>query len=120
MATPAAQPEPLDVAKLRRRPDNDESTLQQLAQAMRNDLQLRQRGLQQALAQRDAGAAIAHAHGLKGALGSMTAARGARLAKGLELAARADDWQLFERALPLLQTEALQIDAALGRLIDGG
>jgi len=120
VATPAAQPEPLDVAKLRRRLDNDESTLQQLAQAMRNDLQLRQRGLQQALAQRDAGAAIAHAHGLKGALGSMTAERGARLAKGLELAARADDWQLFERALPLLQTEALQIDAALGRLIDGG
>jgi hypothetical protein len=47
----------------------------------------------------------------------MTAERGARLAKGLELAARSGDWQLFERALPLLQAEARQIDQSLAKLL---
>lgn len=110
-------PEPLDVAKLRRRLDGDEATLQQLAVAMRSDLASRQEALRSALAARDTGSAVAHAHGLKGSLGSMTAERGARLAKGLELAARAEDWQLFERALPLLDAEARRIDAALATLL---
>jgi HPt (histidine-containing phosphotransfer) domain-containing protein len=60
---------------------------------------------------------VAHAHGLKGSLGSMTAERGARLAKGLELAALARDWSLFARALPLLVAEARTIDAALTALL---
>ena len=60
---------------------------------------------------------LAHAHGLKGSLGSMTAERGARLAKGLELAARSRDWPLFGRALPLMQSEAKQIDGALDALL---
>ena len=60
---------------------------------------------------------MAHAHGLKGSLGSMTAERGARLAKGLELAARSRDWPLFGRALPLMQAEAKQIDGALAALL---
>lgn len=110
-------PEPLDVAKLRRRLDGDEATLRQLAAAMRNDLANRQGALRNALAARDTGSAVAHAHGLKGSLGSMTAERGARLAKGLELAARAEDWLLFERALPLMDAEARRIDAALAALL---
>mgnify|MGYP006207538667 FL=1 len=60
---------------------------------------------------------LAHAHGLKGSLGSMTAERGARLSKGLELAARSRDWPLFGRALPLMQAEAKQIDGALATLL---
>lgn len=110
-------PEPLDVAKLRRRLDGDDATLRQLAAAMRNDLANRQKALRAALGSRDTGSAVAHAHGLKGSLGSMTAERGARLAKGLELAARAEDWQLFERALPLMDAEAKRIDVALAALL---
>ena len=109
--------ESLDVEKLLRRLDGDEDTLRQLAQVMRSDLASRQIELQRALEARDASAAVAHAHGLKGSLGSMTAERGARLAKGLELAARSGDWHLFARALPLLQVEARQIDMALADLL---
>ena len=116
-ARAAAHLEALDVEKLLRRLDGDEETLSQLAQAMRADLASRQHDLQRALAERDTAAAVAHAHGLKGSLGSMTAERGARLAKGLELAARAGDWHLFARALPLLQAEARQIDLALAELL---
>ena len=107
----------LDVDKLRRRLDGDEATLLQLAVAMRSDLGERLDALAQALQARDPQRAIAHAHGLKGSLGSMTAERGARLAKGLELAALARDWTLFGRALPLLQAEARQIDAALAAVL---
>lgn len=113
----AAVPRAIDVDKLRRRLDGDEATLKQLAIAMRSDLAQRQTDMQRALVNRDTAAAVAHAHGLKGSLGSMTAERGARLAKGLELAARSGDWQLFERALPLMQAEARQIDAALAKLL---
>ena len=89
-----------------------------LAVAMRTDLGQRLQQLQAALSAQDADQAIAHAHGLKGSLGSMTAERGARLAKGLELAARSRDWSLFARALPLMQAEAQQIDAALAALLN--
>lgn len=84
---------------------------------MRGDLSDRLAALVQALQTRNPDLAIAHAHGLKGSLGSMTAERGARLAKGLELAALARDWTLFGRALPLMQTEARQIDAELAALL---
>ena len=107
----------LDVEKLLRRLDGDEETLGQLAQAMRVDLATRQIELQKALGTRDTAAAVAHAHGLKGSLGAMTAERGARLAKGLELAARSGDWQLFSRALPLMQVEARQIDRVLADIL---
>jgi signal transduction histidine kinase/DNA-binding response OmpR family regulator len=124
-AEPAAAPHhgpaaagALDLDKLRRRLDGDEATLRQLAIAMRNDLAERLVQLETALRGQDAELAVAHAHGLKGSLGSMTAERGARLAKGLELAALARDWGLFERALPLMQTEARQIDAALTALLN--
>ncbi|WP_066271960.1 ATP-binding protein [Hydrogenophaga palleronii] len=119
LASPSPAQDALDLDKLLRRLDGDEDTLSQLALAMRADLASRQRELQQALDMRDTAAAIAHAHGLKGSLGSMTAERGARLAKGLELAARAGDWHLFERALPLMQAEARLIDNALAALLDG-
>jgi signal transduction histidine kinase/DNA-binding response OmpR family regulator len=107
----------IDVNKLRRRLDGDEATLRQLAHAMRSDLAERLEQLQAALLSQDPHLAIAHAHGLKGSLGSMTAERGALLSKGLELAARSRDWKLFERALPLMQTEAQQIDTALAALL---
>ncbi len=118
LAHPAASPEALDVEKLRRRLDGDEVTLQQLAMAMRSDLVSRLGDMEHALAARDASAAVAHAHGLKGSLGSMTAERGARLAKGLELAARAGDWSLFGRALPLMRAEARKIDRILARILN--
>jgi signal transduction histidine kinase/CheY-like chemotaxis protein len=114
--TPAAAGA-LDVDKLRRRLDGDEDTLHQLAQAMRTDLSERLQQLAKALQTQDADHAVAHAHGLKGSLGSMTAERGARLAKGLELAALSRDWRLFERALPLMQAEAQTLDKALAALL---
>ncbi|MDP1684043.1 PAS domain-containing hybrid sensor histidine kinase/response regulator [Hydrogenophaga sp.] len=117
---PTVSPEALDVDKLRRRLDGDEETLRQLALAMRSDLVSRLTDMQRALDARDAAAAVAHAHGLKGSLGSMTAERGARLAKGLELAARSGDWSLFGRALPLMRAEASQIDLILARILDTG
>ena len=86
---------------------------------MRLDLAERMQGLRAALKQRDSEAAVAHAHGLKGSLGSMTAERGARLAKGLELAARTADWSLFERALPLMQAESRNIERALAMVTQG-
>jgi CheY-like chemotaxis protein len=57
-----AQPEAIDVDKLRRRLDGDEATLKQLAIAMRSDLAQRQAEMQRALATRDTAAAVAHAH----------------------------------------------------------
>ena len=126
----AAKPEPahtaarspaaanaLDIEKLRRRLDGDEVTLRQLAQAMRADLRERLLALQTALAEQNVESAVAHAHGLKGSLGSMTAERGARLVKGLELAALSRDWTLFGRALPLLVNEARAIDAGLAAVL---
>ncbi|AOW11923.1 hypothetical protein LPB72_02335 [Hydrogenophaga crassostreae] len=107
----------LDLDKLRRRLDGDEATLHQLAQAMRSDLGQRLQQMQNALQTQNHELAIAHAHGLKGSLGSMTAERGARLAKGLELAALGRDWSLFSRALPLMLAEAQQIDLALAALL---
>lgn len=107
----------LDLNKLRRRLDGDEATLHQLAQAMRSDLGQRLQHMQKALQTKDHDLAIAHAHGLKGSLGSMTAERGARLAKGLELAALGRDWSLYSRALPLMLSEAQQIDLALAALL---
>lgn len=107
----------IDLDKLRRRLDGDETTLRQLASALRTDLAERLLQLQTARNTRNADLAVVHAHGLKGSLGSMTAERGVRLAKGLELAALSRDWGLFERALPLLQAEAKQIDAALAALL---
>ncbi|MEZ5644812.1 MAG: ATP-binding protein [Burkholderiaceae bacterium] len=113
-------PQPaVDIDKLRRRLDGDEQSLQQLAQAMLLDLVDRMNGLRLALEQQDGATAIAHAHGLKGSLGSMTAERGARLAKGLELAARAADWRLFERALPLMLAESKEIERSLAALASG-
>jgi signal transduction histidine kinase/CheY-like chemotaxis protein len=109
----------VDLDKLRRRLDGDEVTLHQLAQAMQIDLKQRLEQLRTALLHEDPDLAIAHAHGLKGSLGSMTAERGARLAKGLELAALARDWSLFGRALPLMQAEADQIDRALASVLNG-
>jgi signal transduction histidine kinase/DNA-binding response OmpR family regulator len=116
-AQPGQASGPIDVDKLLRRLDGDEDTLRLLAQAMRTDLGERLHKLHLALQARDGSHAVAHAHGLMGSLGSMTAERGARLAKGLELAARTNDWTLFERALPLMQAEAKLIDAALGALL---
>jgi signal transduction histidine kinase/DNA-binding response OmpR family regulator len=126
----AAKPEPvpgaprspaaadaLDIDKLRRRLDGDEATLRQLALAMQTELRERLLALQKALAEQNAESAVVHAHGLKGSLGSMTAERGARLAKGLELAALSRDWTLFGRALPLLVNEARAIDAALAAVL---
>jgi signal transduction histidine kinase/DNA-binding response OmpR family regulator len=103
----------LDIDRLRHRLDGDEATLRQLALAMRADLRERLLALHKALTDRNAENAVAHAHGLKGSLGSMTAERGARLAKGLELAALSRDWTLFGHALPLLVEEARAIDVGL-------
>ncbi len=114
--SPAAA-DALDIDKLRRRLDGDEATLRQLALAMQADLRERLQALQRALTEQNADSAVVHAHGLKGSLGSMTAERGARLAKGLELAALARDWGLFGRALPLLMAEARSIDAALAAVL---
>jgi signal transduction histidine kinase/CheY-like chemotaxis protein/HPt (histidine-containing phosphotransfer) domain-containing protein len=107
----------LDIEKLRRRLDGDEATLRQLALAMQADLRERLLALKKALAERNAESAVVHAHGLKGSLGSMTAERGARLAKGLELAALARDWTLFGRVLPLLVNEASAIEASLAAVL---
>lgn len=128
---PAAKPEPvpiaprspaaadaLDIDKLRRRLDGDEATLRQLALSMQADLRERLLALQNALAEQNAESAVVHAQGLKGSLGSMTAERGARLAKGLELAALSPDWTLFGRALPLLVNEARAIDAGLAAVLN--
>ena len=116
-ATGTAPAGPLDLDALRRRLDGDDTTLRQLALAMRSDLGERLQQLQLALQARNTDLAVAHAHGLKGSLGSMTAERGARLAKGLELAARSRDWPLFGRVLPLMQAEAQRIDTALSDLL---
>jgi signal transduction histidine kinase/CheY-like chemotaxis protein/HPt (histidine-containing phosphotransfer) domain-containing protein len=107
----------IDLGKLRRRLDGDETTLRHLASALRTDLAERLLQLQNARHTQNAALAMEHAHGLKGSLGSMTAERGVRLAKGLELAALAHDWSLFERAFPLMQAEAKQIDGALAALL---
>lgn len=78
------------------------------------DIQWRMRELRQAQQGRDERAAMDHAHKLLTSLGLVQAERAIRLCRGLEMAARATEWNLFSKALPLLEAEIQELLPILG------
>jgi CheY-like chemotaxis protein/HPt (histidine-containing phosphotransfer) domain-containing protein len=115
--TPLNQGPALDLDKLRHRMGNDAQALSQLAAAMRNDMSIHLKGLEEAFENEDRSSACMHAHSLKGSLASMTAQKAANLSNGLELAAKTAEWSLFSRSLPLLKLEIQKIDEVLQTLL---
>jgi len=79
-----------------------------------DDIQWRMRELRQAQQGRDERAAMDHAHKLLTSLGLVQAERAIRLCRGLEMAARANEWNLFSKALPLLEAEVQALLPILG------
>lgn len=77
--------------------------------AILKDIQSRADAIDQALRAQDAGTICHELHNLQSSLGYIGAARGVRLCRGLEMAAGAGEWNLFQRAQPLLQEELAQI-----------
>lgn len=61
--------------------------------------------LREALARRDAGAAKAELERLSNRLTTVGAERALRICRGLDMARHAGEWDLFARALPLLENE---------------
>jgi CheY-like chemotaxis protein len=108
---------PLNLDKLRHRLGGDSAALVKLAQTTRQQLQLHEQALREALARQDANQAGQHAHALKTSLATLTADRASALCNGLETAARKGEWALFGRALPVLQAELRRLDDALAGLV---
>ena len=118
-APPAPRAPPLNLDTLRRRLDDNEAALQQLATAMRSEIAQHAEAMLQAQRQHDQHTAAQRARALKGVLASITAQRAAALANGLEMAARSGEWALFGRAMPVLQSEIGKLDQVLADLSGG-
>lgn len=81
--------------------------------SFQRDLPVQMKALTMALSQQDSALAMAQAHQLKGSLDLIQADRSARLARGLEMAARAGEWGLYAKVLPLLQAEVRLLQGAV-------
>ena len=77
--------------------------------AILKDIQTRADAIDQALRTQDVDTIGRELHNLQSSLGYIGAARGIRLCRGLEMAAGAGEWGLFQRAQPLLHQELAQI-----------
>lgn len=98
---------------LLRKLGGDVSVLCEVAEAMRDDLELRLQALGQALSAQDLETARAQSHALKGALASLGFDFGARLCGAMEIAARQGDWTRFSTYWAALQRHARSLDEAL-------
>lgn len=98
---------------LLRKLGGDASVLREVAEAMRDDLDLRLQALGQALSTQDLEAARAQSHALKGALASLGFDFGARLCGAMEIASRQGDWTRFGTYWAALQRHARSLDEAL-------
>ena len=114
--TPAGAP-PIDMQQLVRTMGGDQEAVRELAVVMRSDMAERREAIQQALEARDAAEGQEQIHALKGALSSIGAHPAARLAKQLELAWRAADWEQIRSALGPLDREVERVDGALQKIV---
>jgi HPt (histidine-containing phosphotransfer) domain-containing protein len=91
----------------------DEFTKRAMAGLLKKDLPHRMTLLQEALEAKSAEEALKQTHLLRGALGLVKAVREERLTRGLEVAARAGEWGLFAKVMPLLVDAIAQLQASL-------
>jgi len=91
----------------------DEFTQRAIAGLLKKDLPHRMTLLREALEAKSAEEALKQTHLLRGALGLFKAARAERLTRGLEVAARAGEWGLFAKVMPLLVDAVAQLQASL-------
>jgi signal transduction histidine kinase/CheY-like chemotaxis protein len=93
--------------------EEDEFTQRAMAGLLKKDLPHRMILLQEALEAQNAEEALKQTHLLRGALGLVKAARAERLTRGLEVAARAGEWGLFAKVMPLLLDAIALLQASL-------
>ena len=87
----------------------DEFTKRAMAGLLKKDLPHRMTLLREALEAKSAEGALKQTHLLRGVLGLVKAVREERLTRGLEVAARAGEWDLFAKVLPLLEDAIAQL-----------
>jgi signal transduction histidine kinase/CheY-like chemotaxis protein len=97
----------------------DEATQRAMAGLLKKDLPHRMALLRQALVAKSIDQALTQTHLLRGALGLVKAVREERLTRGLEVAARAGEWALFGKVLPLLESAIVLLQASLQDQVDG-
>jgi HPt (histidine-containing phosphotransfer) domain-containing protein len=104
---------PLDISKLKIFLWGEQDIFIQIAQAMRDDIDVRGARLHQAYLAGDAVTVKQEAHALKGGLASVTALTAAGLAADLERMATADQWNGFDVKLTLFNAELKRVDKQL-------
>jgi len=112
-----ADREPSPVVAMHTKLGLSEEEMRELAEGLVTDLDDRIRLLLQAGQERDGKSAGRQIHLLIGSLQFMQADRATRIAKGLDMAQRANEWGLFSRALPLLRDELVGLRAAMVRYL---
>lgn len=116
--TPTATPPPRSasltpLAQLFKDLNIDSKEQRHFLDTLHRDLPVRLQALTTASTKQDSALAMAQAHLLKGCLDLIQADRGARLARGLEMAARAGEWSLYAKVLPLLEAEVRLLQEAV-------
>jgi HPt (histidine-containing phosphotransfer) domain-containing protein len=101
--TEAAQPAPLDLAKVLERMDGDLELLKELAGIFLSDCPQRMAEIRRAITQRDASGLMQAAHTIKGSAGNFGAHEAVEAARRLEIDATEHDWGQAEEHWAALQ-----------------
>ena len=109
-------PSPLNEVELMDRIDGDMELLAELAELFRRDLPTQLSNIHEAVGQGDCATMRGIAHGLKGALGNLSAKAAARLAASLEEMGKQGDLTYAEPTVALLEIELAKVDQALQML----
>jgi CheY-like chemotaxis protein len=112
-AEPAADRSRLSTPPLPQDLQVDEATQRAMAGLLKKDLPQRMALLREALEAKSVEKALKQTHLLRGVLGLVKAVREERLTRGLEVAARAGEWGLFAKVMPLLEDAIAQLQASL-------
>ena len=115
-ATPPPVPTVIDLSRLLESLGGAEELLAEFIEAMQVELRQRMTRLHEAGLASNATQACAQAHALRGALGSVGAAKAAALTRKLENSARANEWTEFQLTLAQLKDELRGIESALAAI----
>ncbi|VTU27707.1 Aerobic respiration control sensor protein ArcB [Variovorax sp. SRS16] len=110
---------PIDMQQLLQTMGGDWDAVRQLAATMRADMAFRRPAIQHAIAGGDSKAAQEQVHALKGALSTIGALQGAKMAKDVEASLRRDDWAGAQRSFGRMEPELERVDTALTQMIEG-
>jgi HPt (histidine-containing phosphotransfer) domain-containing protein len=113
---PPALPEPFQLEAALRGTQGDRPLLTHLAGLLLRDLPSSLAGLRHSLEMRDSTAMVRQAHHLAGGLAIMAAFPAMKLARNLESAAQAGDWETMAHLVPDLEKEAERLRIALEQL----